>query len=357
MASGLNPVGGTGIDPLVAALSPALPLRSVGGAGDGFISVSDSRGDASRQKAEAPPAPSSATSLEVVREASSDAVTALSALSGSVQAFSAASPIVDFGSLRIEGVTTVLGAVDSRYMTEEDASRYVAAALNANEKNKVTASVTDDGRLQLRSKDGSAFTIEAIGALTSDQHAQAIDVGLATGTYSESATAAFKVSGPTFARERQSHAGGLATSGGERREEAARSGPAEQVAASARNAQADAAAREVAAEIADRKAVLEQRLASLLEVPGLAQTFKSGDVELSASVTRPGQVGRNPEPATIIADLTAARADKEAGLSVAEHIARHTVKDVVTALTPESSMVGLPDPDSERPSALISFEV
>jgi hypothetical protein len=350
---GLNPVGATGPDPLVAALAPASPLRPVGGSpGDGFLNVSDTRAGSDSRDPD-PAAAAAASSLLAMQEASGGAVSALSALSTGVQAFRAPSPIADFGSIRIDGVTTVLGAVDSRYLTQRDAAEYVAAAINGNSRNQVTAAVTDDGKLQLRGRDGGSFFIENVGALTTDQSAQAIDLGLAPGRYEGAVTAATAIASPTFAKARRAHAGGLDTAGGERRDQAARATPADQAAAIARQATSapQPAGRDAGSVIAANQGALDARLASLLEAPDPPLSVQTGAVELTGATTVPGRVGKPVEPEGIIADLAAAQATRAAGVPVAMHIAQQHIQEVVETLLPEGN------PDEEPPSALISFEV
>ncbi|MBM3270019.1 MAG: hypothetical protein FJZ01_20480 [Candidatus Sericytochromatia bacterium] len=352
MASGLSPVGGSGVDPVVATLAPAVALRTVGGAGAGFLTVSGEKPEKAAQAGKEPVATAATVSLLAVSDASADAASALSALSGSVAAFSPASPVADFGSLRIDGVTTVLGAVDSRYMTTADAANYVAATINSNRQSTVTASVADDGRLELRGRDGGAFFIEAIGALTTDQSAQAIDLGLTTGRFEDVARASHAIAGPTFARSRKSHSGGLDTSGGERREQAAATTAADQAAAVARQAQEAARSQAAAPAISASKGAIDERLSSLLEAPDVPRSVKSGDVEITAARTRPGQVGEAIEPAPLIADLAAAKADRAAGLTVAQHVAQQGIQAVVADLEPPEAEE---EEDEARPG--ISFEV
>jgi hypothetical protein len=96
----------------------------------------------------------------------------------------------DFGSITINGVETYLGSVQAHYMTQAQASEFVAGAINANSQNTVTASVDSNGLLQLASKDGSNISIDRVGVSTTGDTSQLVNLGLQQGTYGTSVTTA-----------------------------------------------------------------------------------------------------------------------------------------------------------------------
>ncbi len=106
--------------------------------------------------------------------------------------------VVDFGTLKINGVSNYLGSVQAPYMSSTEAAQYVVGAINSNEKNTVTASLNDQDAIVLTSKDGSAINIEMGGSTTGDL-SQLIDTGLASGSYDGTVTASKPITSPLFA--------------------------------------------------------------------------------------------------------------------------------------------------------------
>lgn len=109
-----------------------------------------------------------------------------------------AQTVADFGQITINGHTTYLGSVQAPYMTTAQAAEYVAGAINADPNSTVTASVNDQGQLQLTSKTGGAISIDRVGVSTTGDLSQLVDIGLQAGTYGSSVTAGAPTS-PYFA--------------------------------------------------------------------------------------------------------------------------------------------------------------
>lgn len=106
--------------------------------------------------------------------------------------------VVDFGTMTINGVTNYLGSVQAPYMTSREAAEYVVGAINANDRNSATASLNDEGAIVLNSKDGSDIEI-ALGGATTDDAAQLVDIGFASGSFGSTVTASSSISSPLFA--------------------------------------------------------------------------------------------------------------------------------------------------------------
>lgn len=109
-----------------------------------------------------------------------------------------AQTVADFGQVTINGHTTYLGSVQAPYMTTDQASQYVAGAINADQNSTVTASVNGQGQLQLTSKTGGAISIDRVGITSTGDTSQLVDTGLQAGTYGSSVTAGSPTS-PYFA--------------------------------------------------------------------------------------------------------------------------------------------------------------
>lgn len=359
MAGGISPIG------------PSLDLQTTSaGGGKSLVTVRDAAGiPVSAPDPIAAPTPAvdlgRVGGLTSVADASASTLESLSALSESVNLFSvgglqarpaAQAPAVsgtgataepdgnpspsdpsanlaDFGSITINGVTTVLGSVQASYMTGREAAIFVASAINANSSNTVLASVNDEGKLELRSKNGSNIRIEAVGGSTTGDSRHLISIGLSTGTFGNTVTAETAIGGPKFARERRRQA-----------DAAAAAAHAAAIAADPARTQAVARAAEEASAATRLTPGRPLEIETAPPKPGISslpRSVKAGSVELhTADTVRTGLGGvgsppgsrtmaGEPEPPPLIRDLAMAQGAQAGGQSAAEHIARQTTRAVL----------------------------
>jgi hypothetical protein len=310
------------------------------------------------------------TALSSVADSTSSTLAALTALSSSVQPAGSTpttgnpaggvpqagtdATVADFGSITINGVTTVLGSVQAPYMTASDASSYVAAAINANEANTVTASVNDKGLLELTSKTGSDIQISAAGGSTTGLTYQQTATGFQVGNYGSNATATQKIDGPYFA---ENFAKTYADASGQGGSSSPSPTPAPTPSPSPTPTPAPGPAPAPTPTLppvggppgqdkdkTKKKNALDFGPGSFQPtLPEAPTTAKSGGIDLTEAPLAQGPIvtpvptpGQTSGGASLIGQLSAAQGAMDAGLTVQQHVSAASTQRVLDSLEPQT---------------------
>ncbi len=371
------------------------------GGSQNFVTVTDAAGI--RVSAPAPIEPptaeaaSAVASLSSVTDAASSALESLSSLSTTLAQVSAGDPppyvelaavggdtpkagtnatVADFGSITINDVTTVLGSVQAPYMTTQEASNFVATAINADQRSTVKASVDQGGFLQLTSKDGhSAINITAVGGSTTGEAAQETAIGFKVGSYGSSVAASAKVDGPNFAENfARNHNGTLRIRSAAAPKSDAPINQAQAPAAEAaqRPAPGPAGAGDGPAG-ADKGAAKKQGINLTAEPPARPDTATIGDgTELARAPATSANLGAagesrgnvpNSEFGGLVHQIAQAVAASKGGQTVSDLVSRQTTQQVLQSLPlppatlPPAAAGGGPEaaPDGSKASSLAGY--